>query len=78
MLKIEGDDVTAIEVAQFLNDLKDTLKTRQEDDYLSPTLAAEQRKLIDRGYNADEMAATRNAFFGNFVILSAFATMFSV
>lgn len=66
MLKIEGDDVTAIEVAHCLNELEETLKMRQEDDFLSPTAVAEKQKLIDDGYNSDEMAATRNEFFGSF------------
>lgn len=66
MLKIEGDDVTAIEVTHCLNVLEETLKMRQEDDFLSPTAVAEMKKLIDDGYNSDEMAAIRNKFFGNF------------
>lgn len=66
MLKVEGDDVTAIEVAHCLNELDETLKMRQEDDFLSPTTITEMKKLIDDGYNSHEMAAIRNEFFGNF------------
>lgn len=66
MIKIEGDDVTAIEVAHSLNELEETLKMRQEDDFLSPNAVTEKQKLIDHGYNCNEMAAVRNEFFGNF------------
>lgn len=66
MLKIEGDDVTVIEVAHCLNELEETLKMRQEDDFLSPAVVAEKQKLIDNGYNSIEMAAIRTDFFGNF------------
>lgn len=65
MLKIEGDDVTAIEVADCLNDLEDTLKMRKEDGFLSPLTDAEKPRLIDHVHDADEMASTRKAFFGN-------------
>lgn len=69
MLKIEGDDVTAIEVAQSSYDLEETLKTRKEDDFLSPATLAEKQRLIHDGYNSYEMAAVRNEFFGNYVRL---------
>lgn len=65
MLKIEGDDVTAIEVAYCLNELEETLKMRQEDDFLSPGAVTEKQKLIEDGYNLDEMATIRNEFFSN-------------
>lgn len=64
MLKFEGDDVTAIEVAHCLSELEETLKMRQEDDFLSPTAVAEKEKLTENGYNSNEMAALRNEFFG--------------
>lgn len=51
----------------YLKELEDTLKMRKEDDFLSPTVAAEKRKLIDDGYDSDEMTSTCNDFFGNFV-----------
>lgn len=66
VLKVEGDDVTAIEVAHCLNELDGTLKMRQEDDFLSPTAITEMKKLIDDGYDSHEMAAIRNEFFGDF------------
>lgn len=42
VLKIEGDDATAIEVANCLNELEETLKMREEDDFLSPSTSAEK------------------------------------
>lgn len=35
VLKIEGDDATAIEVANCLNELEETLKMREEDDFFT-------------------------------------------
>lgn len=65
VMKIEGDDVTAIEVAKSLNGLEESLKMRKQDDFSSPTTVAEKQRLIDDEYNSDEMAAIRNDLFGN-------------
>lgn len=66
MLKIEGDDVSAIEVVQQIIELEQTLKQRKEDNFLPPPAVAERNMLIENGYSLDELTAVCNDFFGNF------------
>lgn len=66
VLKIEGDEVAAIQVVQCLDELVSTLKMRQTDNFLSHQTAAEKRKLIDDGYSGEVIEATCQEFFGNF------------
>ena len=65
VLKIEGDDVTAIEVVRCLDELKETIKMRQQDGFLTPSVSAEKFNLIGKGYNSNEIDALRKDFFGN-------------
>lgn len=67
MLKIEGDDVSAIEVAHEINELKATLKQRKEDNLLCPPAAIEREMLIECGYNVDELTAVCHEFYGNLI-----------
>lgn len=66
VLKIEGDDITAIEVAHEMNELEEPLKQRKADRFLTPPAAAEWQMLIECGYNADELTAVCDDFYGNF------------
>lgn len=73
ILKIEGDDVTAIEVVQYLDELEMTLRTRQEDDFLSPTTLVEKKALIRAGYAADVVLTAKcGEFFGKLFLVSIF------
>lgn len=64
MLKIEGDEVAAIEVARYVNELQINLRMRQEDDFLSPQTAEEKKSLINKGFD-DEILSTNKEFLGN-------------
>lgn len=65
VLKIEGDDITAIEIMKHLDDLENTLKLREEDEFLSPLVAEEKDTLIGFGYDAELLRVTCKTFFGN-------------
>lgn len=65
VLKIEGDEVTAIEVVQHLDEFVTTLKMRRTDNFLSYQTAIEKQKLIDDGDSAGVIEATCHEFFGN-------------
>lgn len=64
VLKIESDEVTAIEVLQYLNELDDTLKQRMEDEFLSTTTAAEKKSLSTDEYETALLTNTCKQFFG--------------
>lgn len=49
MLKIEGENVSAVEVAFHMEELRATIALQQTEDYLSPNLKAEIDLLIDSG-----------------------------
>lgn len=68
MLKIEGDNITAIEVVHYLDELRDTIDTRGKDDFLSPAASAEKRTLIDNGCDSDSLSDPCKEFFGTFPI----------
>lgn len=65
MRKAEGDDVTAVEVMQQINELEIVLAQRMDDGFLSPPAAEEKKMLIENGYNSDELTATADEFYGN-------------
>lgn len=64
--KIEGDNITAIEIVQQLCELDHALKMRREDEFLSPNVAAEKNTLIESGYDSVLLANICKEFFGNF------------
>lgn len=66
MLKIEGDEVAAIEVIQYVNELQINLKMRQEDDFLSPQTAEAKKFLIKKGFDAEILSSKYKEFYGNF------------
>lgn len=64
VLKIEGDDVSAVEVAYALNDLEETIKLRKEDRFLSPSAAREREKIVNQHCSLDEINSICDDFFG--------------
>lgn len=49
VLKIEGDDISAVEVLQHGDQLKNTCRMRRDDEFLTPATAAEKQILITDG-----------------------------
>lgn len=64
-MKIEGDEVAAIEIVQYLDELVTTLKMRRTDNFLSFQTAAEKQKLVDEGHSVEDIDSTCHEFFGN-------------
>lgn len=64
MLKIEGDEVAAIEIVRYVNELQINLKMRMDDDFLSPQTAKEKECLINMGLDAEILTANYKQFFG--------------
>lgn len=62
-MKIEGSDVTAIEVVKHLKSLASSLNARQQDKFLSPAAAEEKESLRGHGINIENII---NEFFGMF------------
>lgn len=65
VLKIEGDEVAAIEIVQYLDELVTTLKMRRTDNYLSFQAETEKQKLVDEGHSVEDIESTCHEFFGN-------------
>lgn len=67
ILKIEGDNITAIEVLKYINELKNTLEMREEDQFLSRASTEEKEKLMEFSYEPDtnQISAMCTDFFGN-------------
>lgn len=64
VLKIEGDEVTAVETATALSTLEDTLKMRKEDRFLSPTVSEEKNALIESGFDSEKLNDICEKFYG--------------
>lgn len=65
ILKIEGE----IEVVQYLHELELTLKTRQEDDFLSISTLVEKKALEKAGYAANVVLSAKcGEFFLLFLV----------
>lgn len=71
MLQIEGDEVAAIEIVQYVNELQINLKMRLEDDFLSPKTAEEKKSLINNGFDAEMLSSKYKEFFGDFFYFCA-------
>lgn len=67
VLKIEGDNVPAVEVAQQLEILKGNISTRQAEKYLDPASEAEKNRLVDNGYDEQELDDVFMRFYGYYL-----------
>lgn len=63
MLRIESDNITAIEVLKHLNALQAELKSRQEDKFLSPLASKERNSVMQTGHY-DHIDNICNEFYG--------------
>lgn len=67
-MKVEGDDVCAIEVAESVQQLKATLQMRSDDDFLSFPTAAVKDELVADGHDGETLTAQCRGFFGTYFI----------
>lgn len=65
-MKIEGNDITAIEVVNHLKTLPNTLNARQTDKFLTPAAEEEKGKLRGRQVYIEKII---HEFFGMFRLL---------
>lgn len=71
VLQIEGENVSAIDVAQHLDELRGNLMLQKEDRYLAPLVKSERNKLMnddESGFDDTTFQETVDAFFGTFNI----------
>lgn len=66
VLKIESDNISAVEVALHLDELRGNIMLRKEEQYLSPEIENEKQNLI-ANCEFDEAIIHKviNTFFGN-------------
>lgn len=65
ILKIEGDNVSVVDIAHHLEVLKGNIMCREQEEYLDPNTEDEKNVLIESGdYNAIIVDAV-NQFYGN-------------
>lgn len=66
MLSIEGDNISAIDVAFHLEELKASIYLQRDEHYLTPTAEIEKNKLIeDYAVDGVEIDETISRFYGN-------------
>lgn len=69
VLLVEGENVSAIDVAQHIDELRGNLMLQKEDRYLAPEVKAERRKLMDddeSGFEDKIFFDQLSDFFGEF------------
>lgn len=67
VLQIEGENVSAIDVAQHLDELHGNLMLQKEDQYLAPLVKSERKKLMsddESGFDDVTFRETVDEFFG--------------
>lgn len=72
MLNIEGDSISAVDVAFHLEELRGNIALRKEERYCGPQLEAEKQILMaSNEYDESEFDTVSNDFYGNrsFVLL---------
>lgn len=66
MLNIEGDSISAVDVAFHLEELRGNIVLRKDENYFGPELEAEKQILIESNkYDELEVNKISNAFYGN-------------
>lgn len=64
-MKIEGDDISAIEVSLHLEELRGNIMLRKEEQYLGPEIEAEKDKLtVDGEFDESIFNDIINDFYG--------------
>lgn len=64
VLKIEADDISALDVSIHLDELQANLLLRKEEEYLAPAAFAEKKSLDDDGYDVNIITETFRDFYG--------------
>lgn len=64
VLEIEGDDISFVEVAHCLQELRGHLMLQKTEKYLDPIADMEKDKLISSGYDEDVLFASIDTFYG--------------
>jgi translation initiation factor 2B subunit (eIF-2B alpha/beta/delta family) len=64
ILKIEGDQITAIETLHHVKQLEDTLKRRSTDNFLTSRTKHEKSELIKTGIGRATLEGVCRQFFG--------------
>lgn len=71
VLNIEGDSISAVEVAFLLEELRGNIVLRKEEEYFSPALEIEKQNLIENDvYDEPKLKEIINSFYGNFLFFS--------
>lgn len=63
-MKIEGDDISAIDVAHQLDILKGNIMLRRDENYLHPDTEKERNILIEEGFDEGEIDDVFQKFYG--------------
>lgn len=64
-MQIEGNDISAIDVAHYLEVLKANINLRQQENYLDPDTETEINLLSESGaYDEDLIFGVFNQFYG--------------
>lgn len=72
-MKIEGDNVSAIDVSHHLDRLRGNIVLRKEEKFLHPDTEDEIAKLVESNdYDGEMILGVFDQFFGNFVFLLSF------
>lgn len=64
MLKIESDNVSAIDVAFHLDVLKGNILVRRDEHYLNPATEDEKESLIEKGFHSQVIDNVIIEFYG--------------
>lgn len=68
ILRIESDNISAVEVGIILDDLKSLLQTRKNNEFLMPSTEAEKNQLVEDGKDIQPILTSFNKFHGEFDI----------
>lgn len=63
-MKIEGDNVSAFEVAHHLDVLKANIEMRKEEKYLDPKTEKEKSLLVAAEHDKEQLDAIFTNFYG--------------
>lgn len=71
VLKIEGDSISAIDVAFHMEELRATIMLRQEEQYFGPELQEEKKFLVTESlYVESSVKKIIDKFYGSFGVLN--------
>lgn len=79
ILRIEGDDISAVESLHWLDELRNSMEMRKSDEFLSPALSDEKNLLISsEASNLQEISHYCNAFYGTCVDMNNIFNIYTV